>query len=234
MRGTPFRSIARRRRSHSGRATTPTPPGRQARAGTSSRIRVTGPLSRRWPRPWRRSTRWLPPTRARGAIWRRSRRSAVGRGTSSGRRRGRSSGRASARRSALAAGADGSDGSVGAVGPGPGGQAAGVGGALAGNGNGDGAGAGSALVRGVVGEAPVAKQDTFGLSPREREVLALIAEGRTNREIGERLFISQKTVGVHVGNILAKLSVSGRVEAAAVAIRLGLTESIAAGTSSGR
>jgi DNA-binding CsgD family transcriptional regulator/tetratricopeptide (TPR) repeat protein len=65
--------------------------------------------------------------------------------------------------------------------------------------------------------------DTFGLSSREREVLALIAQGRTNREIGERLFISQKTVGVHVGNILAKLGVSGRVEAAAVAIRLGMS-----------
>ncbi|HEY6013065.1 MAG TPA: response regulator transcription factor, partial [Candidatus Limnocylindrales bacterium] len=67
------------------------------------------------------------------------------------------------------------------------------------------------------------RQDTFGLSGREREVLALVAQGRTNREIGERLFISQKTVGVHVGNILAKLAVSGRVEAATVAIRLGLT-----------
>ena len=64
--------------------------------------------------------------------------------------------------------------------------------------------------------------DTFGLSKREQEVLAIIAQGRTNREIGDRLFISQKTVGVHVGNILAKLGVSGRVEAAAVAIRLGL------------
>lgn len=81
----------------------------------------------------------------------------------------------------------------------------------------------SALVRGVVGEPPAARGDTFGLSRREHEVLGLIAEGRTNREIGERLFISQKTVGVHVGNILAKLGVSGRVEAAAVAIRLGLT-----------
>ena len=55
-------------------------------------------------------------------------------------------------------------------------------------------------------------------------MLVQIARGRTNREIGERLFISQKTVGVHVGNILSKLGVSGRVEAAAVAIRLGLTE----------
>ena len=77
----------------------------------------------------------------------------------------------------------------------------------------------SAVTRGVVGEPPSPRRDTFGLSNREREVLALIAEGRTNREIGERLFISQKTVGVHVGNILSKLGVSGRVEAAAVAIR---------------
>ncbi|HUQ78140.1 MAG TPA: LuxR C-terminal-related transcriptional regulator [Patescibacteria group bacterium] len=92
----------------------------------------------------------------------------------------------------------------------------------------------SAVTRGVIGPEPVARADTFGLSRREREVLSLMAEGRTNREIGERLFISQKTVGVHVGNILAKLGVSGRVEAAAVAIRLGLTESIAAGSSSGR
>ena len=82
----------------------------------------------------------------------------------------------------------------------------------------------SAVVRTVVGERSTAPPNTFGLSGREREVLTLIAEGRTNREIGQRLFISQKTVGVHVGNILSKLDVSGRVEAAAVAIRLGLTE----------
>ncbi len=86
----------------------------------------------------------------------------------------------------------------------------------------------SAVVRGVVGEPVITPSNTFGLSAREREVLRLIAQGRTNREIGERLFISQKTVGVHVGNILAKLSVSGRVEAAAVAIRLGLTEQLPA------
>jgi len=96
------------------------------------------------------------------------------------------------------------------------------------------AGPPSSLVRGVVGEAPVVRTDTFGLSRREREVLGLIAEGRTNREIGERLFISQKTVGVHVGNILSKLRVSGRVEAAAVAIRLGLAETAATGSPTGR
>ena len=84
----------------------------------------------------------------------------------------------------------------------------------------------SDLVRTIAGDpAPDGpRPDTFGLSGREREVLVLVAQGRTNREIGERLFISQKTVGVHVGNILAKLEVSGRVEAAAVAIRLGLTD----------
>jgi DNA-binding CsgD family transcriptional regulator/tetratricopeptide (TPR) repeat protein len=82
----------------------------------------------------------------------------------------------------------------------------------------------SDLVRGFVGEPARRRADPFGLSPREKEVLFLIAQGRTNREIGERLFISQKTVGVHVGNILSKLDVSGRVEAATVAIRLGLTE----------
>jgi DNA-binding CsgD family transcriptional regulator/tetratricopeptide (TPR) repeat protein len=85
---------------------------------------------------------------------------------------------------------------------------------------------GTAALAGIEGtplpQAPRPGGDTFGLSRRELEVLGLIAQGRTNREIGDRLFISQKTVGVHVGNILAKLGVSGRVEAAAVAIRLGL------------
>jgi ATP/maltotriose-dependent transcriptional regulator MalT len=83
----------------------------------------------------------------------------------------------------------------------------------------------SELIRAIAGDpsSTPARPDTFGLSAREREVLALVAQGRTNREIGEHLFISQKTVGVHVGNILSKLAVSGRVEAATVAIRLGLT-----------
>jgi len=62
----------------------------------------------------------------------------------------------------------------------------------------------------------------FGLSPREYGVLLVLAEGRTNREIADRLFISERTVAVHVRRILSKLGVSGRVEAAGVAIRLGL------------
>ena len=93
-----------------------------------------------------------------------------------------------------------------------------------GNGHAPGDPLGSPSLHGLTAAASVTQPRTFGLSGREREVLSLIAEGRTNREIGERLFISQKTVGVHVGNILDKLNVSGRVEAAAVAIRLGLTE----------
>ncbi|HEV8516641.1 MAG TPA: AAA family ATPase [Candidatus Limnocylindrales bacterium] len=81
------------------------------------------------------------------------------------------------------------------------------------------------------GEAGAA--DPFGLSPRESEVLLVLAEGRTNREIAERLFISERTVGVHVRRILAKLGVSGRVEAASVAIRLGLVPGFERGVHSG-
>jgi DNA-binding CsgD family transcriptional regulator/tetratricopeptide (TPR) repeat protein len=81
---------------------------------------------------------------------------------------------------------------------------------------------------GVVGDFVSSSSHTekhdFGLSKRELEVLALIAEGRSNPEIGRRLFITRKTVAVHVSNILTKLGVSGRVEAAAAAIRLGITE----------
>jgi len=64
--------------------------------------------------------------------------------------------------------------------------------------------------------------DPFRLTVREREVLALLAQGLTNRQIGEALFISSSTAGVHVSNILAKLGVTSRTEAAAVAVRLGL------------
>ena len=60
------------------------------------------------------------------------------------------------------------------------------------------------------------------LTSRERDVLALVVEGRTNRQIAGQLYISEKTVSVHVSNILAKLGVGSRTEAAAVARRDGL------------
>lgn len=60
------------------------------------------------------------------------------------------------------------------------------------------------------------------LTPRETEILALVAEGRTNGEIGKQLFIATKTVSVHVSNILGKLDAASRTEAAAIARRTGL------------
>ena len=60
------------------------------------------------------------------------------------------------------------------------------------------------------------------LSPREREVLVLVAEGKTNQEIADALFISQRTASDHVGAILRKLNVSTRAEAAVRAVRDGL------------
>ncbi|MCK9821969.1 AAA family ATPase [Nocardioides cavernae] len=70
--------------------------------------------------------------------------------------------------------------------------------------------------------APATATDTVTLTPRESEILALVAEGRSNGEIGKQLFISTKTVSVHVSNILAKLDAASRTEAAAVARRRGL------------
>jgi DNA-binding CsgD family transcriptional regulator len=64
----------------------------------------------------------------------------------------------------------------------------------------------------------------FGLTDREREVLRLVAAGRGNRDIAAELFISPKTVSVHVSNILAKLGAATRTEAAATAHRLHLLE----------
>ena len=67
-----------------------------------------------------------------------------------------------------------------------------------------------------------AAPDPYGLTKREREVLALVSLGRTNRQIADELFISENTAGVHVSNILGKLGVAGRTEAAAIAVRGGL------------
>ncbi|MEU5883543.1 AAA family ATPase [Spirillospora sp. NPDC047279] len=76
---------------------------------------------------------------------------------------------------------------------------------------------------GAAPSAPAGAPAAFGaLTGREREVLKLVAEGRNNREIAAELFISPKTASVHVSNILAKLGVTSRTQAAAVAHREGL------------
>ncbi|MFE6054569.1 AAA family ATPase [Kitasatospora sp. NPDC056446] len=77
--------------------------------------------------------------------------------------------------------------------------------------------------RTAAGPVPAATAgDSFNLTPRERDVLRLLARGWTNRQIAEELYISPKTASVHVSNILGKLAVGGRGEAAALAHRLRL------------
>jgi len=66
---------------------------------------------------------------------------------------------------------------------------------------------------------PAAPAPLGGLTPRELDVLSLLAEGRTNKEVAAALFISGKTAGVHVSHILAKLGVRSRVQAVAIAHR---------------
>ncbi|MFI5806727.1 response regulator [Streptomyces sp. NPDC051561] len=67
---------------------------------------------------------------------------------------------------------------------------------------------------------PALAPELEGLSPRERDILALIGEGLTNREIGKKLFLSEKTVKNHISRLLAKLGVQRRVQAAVLATHL--------------
>ena len=78
--------------------------------------------------------------------------------------------------------------------------------------------------------APDAQLQQLELTPREIEVLALLGDGLTNREIGGELFISDKTASVHVSRILSKLAVPNRAAAAAAAQRLGVTRDHAPST----
>jgi DNA-binding NarL/FixJ family response regulator/tetratricopeptide (TPR) repeat protein len=84
-------------------------------------------------------------------------------------------------------------------------------------------------LRGLTGYDPSAPRAAFRsdpqtLTPREHEVLALVATGRSNREIAQQLFISSKTVSVHISNVLAKFEATSRTEAVAIARRRGLLD----------
>ncbi|MCF3184956.1 response regulator [Streptomyces sp. NPDC127069] len=88
--------------------------------------------------------------------------------------------------------------------------------------------AGHVLLQPEVAEALLAAQDDpagrpGSLTDREREVLGLIADGRSNREIARALVLSEKTVKTHVSNILMKLDLSDRTQAALWAVRHGIT-----------
>ncbi|QGV78354.1 helix-turn-helix transcriptional regulator [Streptomyces ficellus] len=83
-------------------------------------------------------------------------------------------------------------------------------------------------LRAPVAAEPEPDDEGFGLTPREQDVLRLVAVGRTNRQIAEELFISPKTASVHVSNILGKLGVAGRGEAAALTHRLRLLPEVPA------
>ncbi len=67
-----------------------------------------------------------------------------------------------------------------------------------------------------------AGEDPYSLTARERAVLGLLVQGRTNRQIATTLFISESTAGVHVSNVIGKLGVANRTEAAAIGARLGI------------
>jgi len=79
----------------------------------------------------------------------------------------------------------------------------------------------AALVRELGGPARTGPKDVGLLTAREREVLDLLGDGLSNAEIAARLFISTKTAGNHVSNVLAKLHLRSRQEAAAYAVRTG-------------
>ena len=81
-----------------------------------------------------------------------------------------------------------------------------------------------ARIRGGEDEQRAQAGDVAGLTERELDVLRLLARGRTNREIGQALYMSPKTASVHVSRILSKLGVKTRTEAAGTAYSLGLLD----------
>jgi DNA-binding NarL/FixJ family response regulator len=84
-----------------------------------------------------------------------------------------------------------------------------------------------------VGPRSATRRNPAGLTPREVQVLGLIADGLRNSEIAARLFLSEKTVDHHVSSVLRKLGVQTRRQAAEHAVREGIIESPDSGTGGG-
>jgi DNA-binding NarL/FixJ family response regulator len=82
----------------------------------------------------------------------------------------------------------------------------------------------AALIHALSERPPAAAGALDDLTARERDVLALIAQGRSNKRIAFELGISEKTVKTHVGHVLAKLDVADRTQAALLAVKAGLVE----------
>jgi DNA-binding CsgD family transcriptional regulator/tetratricopeptide (TPR) repeat protein len=76
----------------------------------------------------------------------------------------------------------------------------------------------------TIGDGPGPRETLDPFTPRERSVLRLVALGRTNRQVGEELYISEKTVSVHLSRIMAKLGAARRTEAVAMAYERGLLD----------
>jgi DNA-binding NarL/FixJ family response regulator len=76
----------------------------------------------------------------------------------------------------------------------------------------------------VLSPRRVARQSFGGLTEREREVAALVAQGKSNRVLAEELVVSERTIAKHVENILSKLGFSSRAQIAAWAVEKGLTK----------
>ncbi len=66
------------------------------------------------------------------------------------------------------------------------------------------------------------RRNEYSLTQRENDILALLAEGRSNREIAQRLFLSEKTVKAHLAAIFRKLGVTNRTQAAMMAVQMGV------------
>lgn len=80
----------------------------------------------------------------------------------------------------------------------------------------------AAVTRGLTEPVPATSPSLALLTPREREVLVLIASGRSNRQIARQLGITERTARTHVNNLFGKLAVSSRTQAALLAVRAGL------------